>query len=503
VAERSKAHDWKSCRVNSPPGFESLPFRHFLNVTRSAIPPRSALVLAACALLVLAFAPAQYFARQQDDALFLIGARALTSGRFCVLTSPGCPALISVDPGWSLLLTPLALFTDRPGPFQALSAFLLCLAPAALWFWLRRRTDETTALLGAALFASCPLVLEQSGTVMSETPYVLVLLAVLCASESGDAAWTGGLSAALLLLRTAGLGALPGLMIPFARRRRARDQAAAVIPPALAAAGWWAWCLGKTGAVGKFQLLPSTYGQVLMKPFTVAAANIPYYLRECGGCFLPPSLTSGTAALILGGALAIFAARGLFLLIRRRRDDPAAWSLIGSALLLMVWGWQYERYLLPLLPLLLLALSSGLGRAAKPALGILLALQLGAQTLPRLGKPSVWAEPELARTYAWLAARPRPALLVSAEPVRDGWLSGMPSAALPLAPSADEFATALKLGRADYVLRVEGLDYGLEADPDARLRRGLETAYRRLDDGRLFRKLHEEPAERAVIYAPR
>src|SRR4051812_31355128 len=106
VAEWSKAHDWKSCRVNSPPGFESLPFRHFLNVTRSAIPRRPALVLAACALLVLAFAPAQYFARQQDDAMYLIGAKALTSGRFCLLTSPGCPPLTSIDPGWSLLLAP-------------------------------------------------------------------------------------------------------------------------------------------------------------------------------------------------------------------------------------------------------------------------------------------------------------------------------------------------------------------------------------------------------------
>jgi hypothetical protein len=475
-----------------------------LNATRSAIPPRSVLVLAACALLVLAFAPAQYFARQQDDALYLIGARALSSGRFCLLTTPGCPPLTAIDPGWPLMMAPLARITDRPGPFQALAALLLALAPAALWAWLRRRADETTALLAAALFASCPLVLEQSGVVMSEIPFVLVLLAALAASEAGRAAWTGGLGAALLLTRTSGFGALPGLLLPFARRRRPAEAAAAAVPPALAAAGWWAWCWTKTGSVGKFELLPSTYGaESWFKPLAVAAANARFYLSECGGCFLPPRLTDGVLAPVLGAALAAVAIVGLSRALRRRRDDPAAWALVGSLLLLAVWGWQYERYLIPLLPLLLWALASGLGRAAKPALAILLALQLGAQTLPRLGRPSAWAEPELARTYAWLAGRPRPALLASTQPVRDGWLSGMPNTALPAVERAEDFAAALKAERVSYILRVDGQDYGLQADPNAALRRKVERAYRDLDDARLFRKVHEEPSERAAVYEPR
>ncbi|MFI5346105.1 MAG: phospholipid carrier-dependent glycosyltransferase [Elusimicrobiota bacterium] len=475
-----------------------------MNATRSAIPTRSVLVLAACALLVLAFAPAQYFARQQDDALYLIGARALTSGRFCILTSPGCPALTSIDPGWPMILAPLALFTDRPVFFQILSALLLALAPAAVWAWLRRRTDEITALLAAALFASCPLVLEQSGVVMSEIPFVLALVASLAASESGSPAWTGGLGAALLLVRTAGFGALPGLLLPFALRRRPAEIARSFVPPALAAAGWWIWCLLHTGSVGKFELLPSTYQAAdLLKPFSVAASNLPFYLSEAGGCFLPPKWAASPAAPLLGAALAAAAAYGLFRAVRARRDDPAAWALIGSSLLLAVWGWQYERYLIPLIPLLLWALASGLGRAAKPALAVLLALQLGGQTLPRLSRPGVWSEPELSRTYAWLAGRPRPALLSSTQPVRDGWLSGLPDVALPVANDAAEFAAALKSSRVSLILRVDGQDYGLQSDPRAVLRLRVENAYRNLDDARYFRKIHEEPAERAAVYEPR
>ncbi len=175
---------------------------------------------------------------------------------------------------------------------------------------------------------------------------------------------------------------------------------------------------------------------------------------------------------------------------------------MGTASLLAVWGWQYERYLIPLLPLLLWALAAGLGRAAKPALAALLALQLGAQTLPRLGRPSPWAEPELARTYAWLARRPAPNLLSSAEPVRDGWLSGLPEAPLPTPARDEDFAPELKAAGVRYVLRADGQDYGLNGDEKSALRREVERVYRRLDDPSRFRKVHEEPAERAAVYEP-
>ena len=144
MAERSKAHDWKSCRVNSPPGFESLPFRHFFD---------SPLViyLAAASLLVLAFAPAQYFGRQQDEVLYLVGAQALAAGRYCHLTMPGCPPLVAATPGWPLLLAPFALFTERPGAYQAFAALLAACVPWAAWLWLRRRLEPAPALLGALL----------------------------------------------------------------------------------------------------------------------------------------------------------------------------------------------------------------------------------------------------------------------------------------------------------------------------------------------------------------
>lgn len=504
MAERSKAHDWKSCRVNSPPGFESLPFRRFLIFTpRSAVPARSWLVLAACALLVLAFAPAQYFGRQQDDLLYYLGARALASGRYCLETSPGCPPLAMINPGWPMILAPLAMITDRPAAFQAFAALLLAVAPLAAWAWLRSRFDETTALLGAALTASSPLLLGQSGVPMSEAPFLLVLIALIAAAQTGRAAAAGALGAALILLRTAGAAALPAAVIPFLIARRPNKVATAALPPLAAYGLWSAWSWSRTRGIDKISLLATTYhGGALFKTSTVAVANARYYASTWGECFLPARLADGPLPLAVGAALGALAAAGLVRALRRRRDDPAAWTVLGFVVLHALWGWQYERYLLPLIPLLIWALAEGLGRAAKPALAALLALQLGAQTLPRLGRPSPYSRPELERTYAWLSDRPRPALLASAENVRDGWYAELPNVALPDEESPEAFAARLKDERVSYVLRQDALDVGLTADPGSSLRRGLEHAYGYLNDARLFRKVHEEPAERAEIYAP-
>ena len=461
------------------------------------------MVLAACALLIIAFAPAQYFGRQQDDLLYFLGSRALLTGRYCLLTSPGCPPLTMSNPGGPLLLTPRAALTERPGLFSALAALVLAACPIALWAWLKRRTDDVSALLAAGLFASCPLVLAQSGAVMSEAPYLLVLLALLAAVETQKPAAAGGLAALLLLLRTAGLSAIPAMIIAPLRGGRRRDLALTAVPPALAYGLWTAWSWSKIGALDKMALMVTTYGGNGWHKFVdVGVSNAHYYLSEWGGCFLTPGLADGALALTLGATLAATAAWGLARALRRRADDPAAWALLGACVLHSFWGWQYERYMLPLLPLLLWALSVSLGRFTRLALAVLLVLQLGAQTLPRLGKTSPWAEPELKDTYAWLAARPRPALMSSALFVRDGWHSGLPSLPLPDEPRASAFAADLKTRRVRFVLRAGGLDIGLHSDPTSPLRLHLERVDAYLWDPRLFRKVYANAQEKTEVYEP-
>lgn len=474
-----------------------------IDTPRSAVPARSALILAACAALVLAFAPAQYFGRSQDDLLYYLGARALTHGRYCLETSPGCPPLAMINPGWPIFLAPLAALTTRPAAFQLLSALTLALAPVAVWAWLRRRCGETAALLAAALTASSPLALGQAGVAMTEAPFLLLLIGMIAAAQAERPLAAGALLAAGVLLRTAGLAALPAAVMPFALSRRRGDALKAAVPALAAYASWSAWSLARTRGVDKISLLAATYlGRPPAAAARLALADAAFYSRAWGACVLPPRLAQSSAALGLGAALWALAFFGAARALRRRRGEPAAWALLGFAALHLLWGWQYERYLLPLLPLMAWAVIEAAGRFAPAALSVLLALQLAAQALPRLIQPSPYAEPELARTYAWLAARPRPALLSSAEFVRDGWYAGLPAVPLVDAPSPAAFAAAMKRRRVSYVLRQDGLAIGLDADPGSPLRAAVERGERALDDPKLFRLVHAEPAEGARVYAP-
>ena len=490
MAEWSKAHDWKSCRVNSPRGFESLLFRRFL----------SRLLLAAASLLVLAFAPAQYLGRQQDDLLYVIAAHALPTGRYELMTAVGHPPLTSTAPGWPLLMAPLALVSAPSGAFQAFAALLLAACPWLLWWWLRRRTGEREAVLAALVFAASPVVLSQAGTTMPEAAYLLVFLGALLAAESGRSATAGGLGAWLVLIRPAGLSALPALAARPALAGKWKDAAKALGLPLLAAAAWSAWSMRRSGGVQEASELAMAYGHTRLSPLTAAARNLGYFATELGGCFLPPRLADGALAALLGAALLGFALRGLKSALKKEPGSPAGLALLGALFMHAVWTWHYERYLIPLLPLLLWALILGLGKAAPRVLAALLAAQLGFQTLPRLGRPAPWGEPELARTYAWLRADGTPGALASALPVRDGWHAGLPCLPLPDDATASAFAATLASRRARFVLRQDGLDFGLTAGADAPLSRMLDRAYSFLDDASLFRVVHEEPAERARVY---
>ncbi|MDX6769115.1 MAG: hypothetical protein SF051_06250 [Elusimicrobiota bacterium] len=454
--------------------------------------------LSAASLLILSFAPAQYFGRQQDEVLYLVAAEALASGRYCHLTMPGCPPLVSATPGLPLLLAPLAWFADAPGYFQAFAALLAAAAPWAAWLWLRRLLAPTPALLGALLVGTSPLLLSQSGAPMSEAPYLLASLAFLAAVEDGRDGRAGLLWLLATQLRPAGLSLAPALAA-WARGRKVRALAWAAGPALVAAALWAAWSRAATGGVQEGAELAAAYGGRPLRLAAVALDNTRELRAALGGSHLPPALAAGPVAVALGALLAAAAAWGARALLKRR-DDPGAWALAGAAAMHLAWPWHYERYLIPLLPLLWRTVAEALGKRAVPVLAVLLAAQAAFQVAPRLGRPSPWARPELARTYAWLAAVPGPWLLASAAPLRDGWWTGKPATGLPAGADAAALARALKERRARFILRQEGLDLGLSDAANAPDAAALDAAGRALEDERFFRAVARFPEERSAVY---
>ncbi len=375
---------------------------------------------------------------------------------------------------------------------------LAAAAPWAAWWWLRRRLDATPALLGALLVGTSPLLLSQAGAPMSEAPYLLASLAFLAAVEDGRAGRAGGLWLLASQLRPAGLSLAPALAA-WARGRKTRELAFAAGPALAGAALWSLWSRAVSGEVQEGAELASAYGGRLSRLPAVALDNARELLGALGGSHLPPAFASGPAVVLLGAALAAAAAWGCRRLLRRG-DDPGAWALAGAAAMHLVWPWHYERYLIPLLPLVWRTAAHALGRRATAALGALLAAQLVFQVAPRLGRPGPWAQPELARAYAWLAAVPGPWVLASAAPLRDGWWSARPAVPWPAETDAAALAAERQPPRARFILRQDGLDLGFSAAGTAPTARALDATARALEDERYFRLAVSFPDENARIY---
>lgn len=491
-----------------------------INLSRQNLCCGAALALAS--LLILLCAPAQYLGRQQDDLLYLISSHALLKGSYRLFTSPGLPPLTMITPGFPALLLPVTLFGGENFAYaQIFCALLLAAAPWVLWLWLRRpssptyfpmglRTaplphrrshDRLESLLICLLFASSPVVLSQAGTVMSEGPYLLVVLALLLVLDQGSGLKAGALLLLLTQLRPAGLSFLPAALLRPLGDRRWRAALWTAALPGIAMLAWSLWSYRVSGAVQEIQEFELSYlGHPWLHPIAVAADNARYYLSSWGSCYLPARWGSGPAALAAGALLAFLSLLGCARRLRQDPRDPAVWMLAGAALMHGVWAWQYERYLIPLLPWLLWTAALGLGKASRAALALLLLGQILFHP-PHRDKTS-WSLPELEQTYIWLKSHTAPSEALSSPLyVRDGFYASRPSLPLPDAPNPADFAGLLKKHRARWILWQENLEAGLSLPRTASIQLKLERAGRHLQNPDLFRLVYENPREKSRVYA--
>lgn len=459
--------------------------------------------LAAASLAILCSAPAQHLGRQQDDLLYIIGSQSLAQGSYRLFTSIGQPPMVAVVPGLSILLLPVTwLCGGSLAAYQASCALIMAGLPWLLWWWLRRRLGEAESALAALVFATSPLVLCQSGTVMSEAPYTALAVLFLSALETSRWPAAGLLLTGLSQLRLAGLSLLPAAA--YSSWRRGGWQALAwTLAPAAAASGlWYAWSHAVSKGAGAFhqaELLDSYAAGDLLRPLAVAFDNARFYLAEWGSCFLHPSWSG--AGIFVGAALAALALRGARRVWPQERARPAVLMLAGAAAMHAFWPWQYDRYLIPLLPWLLWLLAAGAAGKSRWLLAALIALQLGFHSHRWVLGRHPWRVPELGRTYDWVRSRTGPAdAVTSALPVRDGFLCARPSLPLPQTSDAQAFVDALRRYRVRRVLWQEGLDVGLSLPQDAAVTRRLRSVRAILDDSRRFRLVHEQREEGSRVY---
>lgn len=246
----------------------------------------------------------------------------------------------------------------------------------------RRWAGAGVGLLGGAVLALNPVLLDYSHYVLSEAPFVLLVMGALwwAGARGGGSAEIPGegrggrgtpvvlgallLAAAAFLTRTAGLPLLLAFVLHPAFRRQGRRTAMAAACLVAVAGGWALFQrLGAPGQSGYLQEL------LMVNPYDPAAGTVGVtglvertatnFWRYVSSV-LPTSLTgqrsaAGVLAAAGGVATAGLAATGW---IRRslRELGPAELFFFLYVGLISAWPsvWTDQRFLLPLLPLVIL-----------------------------------------------------------------------------------------------------------------------------------------------------
>jgi hypothetical protein len=402
-------------------------------VTQSTLPPARRgsrllpllwlLALLPAAWLAVAFAGVPHLGVFHDDAIYAVGAKAWAEGHgHKLLSLPGAPWQTKYPPLYSLLLAiPWKLHPEFPRNLNG----LLVLS----WLWLpalglaSRVVFEDlgfsirwSRLLACAVVIN-PLVSYFAVSLMPEVMTATLMMAALAMAHRGKALSAGLLSALAVLTKTSAaplLLSIPALML-WRKQPRAALRFAASAWPASAAWLLWAALHRAPGAAGDYYLdylgfyranhsigdLPS-----------ILAANLPVMVMGAGRLLAFVASYDGWANYVttLAGLASLLS---LFRIAKPFTHYHAFTVLF--LLQLAVWNFTpHERFLLPVLPLLIAGLGAEFRRmpsmspVMRPAVALAAAglLVLNARgtflELPKIARDWRQRQAHLAPAYSWI-----------------------------------------------------------------------------------------------------
>lgn len=334
-----------------------------------------------------------------DETVYLALSESLAEGHYRDTYLAGTPTHVQYPPGlpaWMLLVRTIA------GPdhdiLRAANLLLVLLSAGLVADLVRRLAGPWHGVAAGAAIALSPLLLERAGTLYSEPLYmaltVMALWAAQRAEEQPSPRWqVTSLVAALagVITRIAGVAVLGGLAAGWLIRRQWRLLLAGGAASVAVIGGWLLHAVRGAG-----QTAVRSYGQDLAARESVAvgaelvrmADNARIYATQIVPTALHVPAIPGTpldnlAALLLLGGLGM---AGLWACARRA---PAlAASLAAYAVMLCFWVWPNERFLTPVVPLLVAVLVVGAHRVGgllrRPARGLPLLLLLAVTVAPGL-----------------------------------------------------------------------------------------------------------------------
>ena len=244
--------------------------------------------------------------------------------------------------------------------------------------WLQSRGAALAAL---ACIALAPSLWINAKGILSETLFCLLLVSTFSVLEQEKTTgWKlGMLMAAMALTRTAALPMIgTSALWALARRGdvRARLRAAAPAIAALAAYGLWVLVQPAHTEGGYASVLGEKGQGLLGAPGGIGAALAASLLRQAhaiaegwAGALLVYWVEGRPLRFALAGAVGLLALAGMALRMRRGRAD--GWMTAAYLATLLAWPFyeQMERFLFPLVPVLILYAFLAAGEALRAASG--------------------------------------------------------------------------------------------------------------------------------------
>jgi hypothetical protein len=431
-----------------------------------------------------------------DNGVYVTLAQSiLHDGSYRNVHEAGAPRHTQYPPGFPLLLALAMLLGLRSWvQLKLVIVVLSAVAVAASVLWIARRGRPRLALGVGLLLAVSPAALEQSHWVLSDTPFwaftMLALLAYerLPAGRRSRFALAVACTVAAYFTRSAGLPLVVAALLFLGLRRQHMRAAVLAVAVGVPAAVWALLGVGSVDYVSQFWLI-NPYAPELgtIGPVDLAmraAENVRRYVN-----IHLPMLLVGAATpvpIALSATVTAFAIFGWARWLGRRGVAELLLPLYLG--LIVVWPevWSGERFLLPVLPILLfyagdafVRLVRYLNRRVTTAAGaavvgalVLLAMPALAAHIHRgtvcmahyrAGQPYACLEEEWLDFYAaagWAAGRlPDDAVVLSRKPSLFYVASGIPGSYFPLTSEPDELFRRARVLGARYLLfdRVDAL----------------------------------------------
>ncbi len=375
-----------------------------------------------------------------DDAWYVLLAKAIASGDgFRLINAPAPGILPFYPPGFPALLS-LVFLVAPEFPRNvwllktvSIAAMLGVTVLAAAWGRDRGLAPSAALLLALATVLSPAFVYFAGATVMSEPVFTLLQLASLVALERATSlrliALAAVLGGAAALVRTMAIGVLVvscGWLLAT-RRPRAALVYGAIVAVMVGTWTWWArvhapdataqavmndaivhgyadqfWMriagYAESGAVTAAELPARIWQNVRTLVLNDAGALVlyPWYRTLEPLDALPP--TAWTA--VLSAVVAVPATIGLVAALRER-VRPAELALLATIAVALVWPFPPFRFVLPLLPVVLLATARGAAVLTRAPRAASCALLLAIAVANATSNVRVAIDPPPAWTRAW------------------------------------------------------------------------------------------------------